>query len=58
MIAETVSSWLSSPETMKSMKASALATARPSATLDIAADLADIAFAKKLTKQKVLVSVR
>lgn len=58
MIADTVSSWLSSPEKMESMKAAALAAARPSATLDIAADLAEIAFAKMLTKEKVLVSVR
>mmetsp|Transcript_97356 Transcript_97356/g.272452 ORF Transcript_97356/g.272452 Transcript_97356/m.272452 type:complete len:479 (+) Transcript_97356:126-1562(+) len=58
VIADTVSSWLSSPENMESMKASALAAARPSATLDIAADLAEIAFAKKLTKDKVLVTVR
>lgn len=43
---------------MESMKAAALAAARPSATLDIAKDLADIAFAKKLTKDNVLVRVR
>mmetsp|Transcript_113620 Transcript_113620/g.328102 ORF Transcript_113620/g.328102 Transcript_113620/m.328102 type:complete len:501 (-) Transcript_113620:254-1756(-) len=57
-IADTVSSWLASPEKMESMKASALAAARPSATLDIASDLADIAFAKKLTREKMLVRTR
>ena len=58
MIADTVSSWLSSPKDMENMKAAALAAARPSATLDIANDLADIAFAKKVTKDRVLVTVR
>ncbi len=58
VIADTVSSWLSSPKKMESMKTAALAAARPSATLDIAKDLAEIAFSKKLTKEKVLVRVR
>ena len=57
-IADTVSSWLASPEKMDSMKAAALKAARPSATLDIASDLAEIAFAKKLTREKVLVRSR
>jgi UDP-N-acetylglucosamine:LPS N-acetylglucosamine transferase len=55
VIADTVSSWLASPEKMESMKSAALAAARPSATLDIARDLADIAFATKTSKEKVLV---
>jgi 1,2-diacylglycerol 3-beta-galactosyltransferase len=58
VIADTVSSWLASPEKMEAMKAAALKAARPSATLDIASDLADIAFAKKQTKEKVLVRSR
>lgn len=58
VIADTVNSWLSSPEKMDSMKAAALAAARPSATLDIAGDLAEIAFAKKLTKEPELVRSR
>lgn len=52
VIADALSSWLIS------MNAAALAAARASATLDIAKDLADIAFAKKLTKDNVLVRVR
>lgn len=47
VIAETVTSWLSSPDTLKEMKTNALAAARPDATLDIARDLAQIAFAQK-----------
>ena len=58
MIADTVSSWLASPEKMESMKSAALAAARPSATLDIARDLADIAFASKTSNEKVLVRAR
>lgn len=58
VIADTVSSWLSSPETMESMKEAALAAARPSATLDIAKDLAEIAFASKKSEEKVLVRSR
>lgn len=43
------------------MKEAALKAARPSATLDIARDLAEIAFSTKersATKEKVLVAVR
>jgi hypothetical protein len=58
LIADTVSSWLASPKKMESMKSAALAAARPSATLDIARDLADIAFATKTSKEKVLVRAR
>jgi 1,2-diacylglycerol 3-beta-galactosyltransferase len=61
VIADTVCSWLESPETMQSMKDAALAAARPSATLDIARDLADIAFSTKqgqTAKEEVLVKVR
>ncbi len=54
---DTVSSWMASPEKMQSMKDAALAAARPSATLDIARDLADIAFATK-NMEKVLVRSR
>jgi hypothetical protein len=43
---------------MASMKAAALKASRPSATLDIAGDLAEIAFAQKLTREKVLVRAR
>jgi glycosyltransferase involved in cell wall biosynthesis len=46
-IAGTVAAWLSSPERLRSMRRSALAAARPRATLDIAGDLAEIAFAAK-----------
>lgn len=58
VIAETVSSWLQSPEKLASMKSAALAAARPSATLDIAKDLAAIAFANKEKGAKVLVRSR
>jgi 1,2-diacylglycerol 3-beta-galactosyltransferase len=47
VIADTVSSWLSSPEKMESMRNAALAAARPSATLDIARELAELAFATR-----------
>lgn len=57
VIADTVSSWMASPEKMQSMKDAALAAARPSATLDIARDLAEIAFATK-NMEKVLVRSR
>jgi hypothetical protein len=43
---------------MASMKAAALKAARPSATLDIAGDLGEMAFARKLTREKVLVRSR
>lgn len=62
VIADTVSSWLESPETMEAMKEAALAAARPSATLDIANDLAEIAFNTRkqvvVGNEKVLVAVR
>jgi len=47
VIAETVSSWLASPEKMAEMKRAALMAARPTATLDIAKDLAEMVFATK-----------
>eukprot|EP00565_Helicotheca_tamesis_P001192 CAMPEP_0185725936 /NCGR_PEP_ID=MMETSP1171-20130828/2059_1 /TAXON_ID=374046 /ORGANISM="Helicotheca tamensis, Strain CCMP826" /LENGTH=500 /DNA_ID=CAMNT_0028394181 /DNA_START=94 /DNA_END=1596 /DNA_ORIENTATION=- len=47
VIAEKVSSWLASPELMSEMKANALKAARPSATLDIAKDLAQMVFEHK-----------
>lgn len=46
-IADTVSTWLSSPEMLSTMKEAALAAARPSATLDIARDLAAMLFNHK-----------
>lgn len=46
-IAETVSSWLSSPEMLQTMQAAALAAARPTATIDIAKDLATMLFESK-----------
>lgn len=51
VIAETVSSWLASSEKMAEMKRAALAAARPTATLDIAKDLAEMVFATKQAKQ-------
>ena len=57
-IADTVSSWLKSPKKMESMKRSALAAARPSATLNIAQELAEIAFVKKRKEEKAVVRVR
>jgi len=47
VIAETVSSWLASPEKIRSMKQAAQNASRPSATLDIAQDLAQIAFSTR-----------
>ncbi len=61
VIADTVSSWLESPETMEAMKEAALAAARPSATLDIARDLAEIVFSSKkqeVGNKKVLMAIR
>eukprot|EP00521_Asterionellopsis_glacialis_P007542 CAMPEP_0195284574 /NCGR_PEP_ID=MMETSP0707-20130614/2727_1 /TAXON_ID=33640 /ORGANISM="Asterionellopsis glacialis, Strain CCMP134" /LENGTH=434 /DNA_ID=CAMNT_0040343935 /DNA_START=174 /DNA_END=1479 /DNA_ORIENTATION=- len=46
-IAETVTSWLASPEKMAAMQNAALEAARPSATLDIAKDLAAMVFEAK-----------
>ena len=57
VIAETVGSWLASPETMATLQNAALNAARPSATLDIAKDLANMVFeAKMKTPQLVKVS--
>jgi 1,2-diacylglycerol 3-beta-galactosyltransferase len=50
-IAETVSSWLASPEKLHKMQDAALAAARPHATIDIAKDLAGILFEAKRAKQ-------
>jgi 1,2-diacylglycerol 3-beta-galactosyltransferase len=52
VIADTVSSWLASPEKMEAMRTAALAAARPTATLDIAKDLAAMAFATRKQRQK------
>ncbi len=46
-IAETVSTWLSSPEMLMNMKEAALEASRPSATVDIAKDLAAMLFEYK-----------
>lgn len=53
VIAETVSSWLASTEIMQSMKRAAQDASRPSATLDIAKDLAQIAFVSRKDKKSV-----
>lgn len=50
VIANTVSSWLLSPDKLEAMRNAALAAARPQATLDIAKDLADAVFAEKRKK--------
>jgi 1,2-diacylglycerol 3-beta-galactosyltransferase len=50
VIANTVSSWLLSPEKLEAMRNAALAAARPQATLNIAKDLADAVFAEKKKK--------
>uniref|UniRef100_A0A7S2LK66 Glycosyl transferase family 28 C-terminal domain-containing protein n=1 Tax=Leptocylindrus danicus TaxID=163516 RepID=A0A7S2LK66_9STRA len=47
VIAETVCSWLESDEMMESMRAAALEASRPSATLDIARDIANMLFESK-----------
>lgn len=53
VIADTVSSWLASLDKLDSMQTAALEAARPQATLDIAKDLAEIAFeAKKGASQQ------
>lgn len=51
-IADTVSSWLANPGVLQSMHQAALKASRPHATLDIAKDLAEIAFKEK-EKQKI-----
>ena len=60
VIADTVTSWLSSPSLLQEMRDNALAAARPDATLDIARDLAQIVFAHKeaSTASAVPVQVR
>jgi len=46
-IAATVSTWLSSPDRLASMKENALRAARPTATIDIARDLAEMLFSRE-----------
>jgi len=46
-IADTVSTWLSSPDMLKDMQGNALVAARPTATIDIAKDLAAMLFERK-----------
>jgi len=53
-IADSVSLWLKSPEKMQAMKQAALSAARPSATLDIAQELAEIAFSTKKEGEAVV----
>jgi len=52
VIADTVSDWLASPSSLESMQSAAKAAARPSATLDIARDLATTVFAAKQRQQQ------
>lgn len=47
MIADTVSSWLETPEKLETMQKAALEAARPAATLDIAKDIAEYLFERK-----------
>ena len=47
IIAETVSSWLETPEKLQQMQTAALEAARPAATLDIARDIAEYLFERK-----------
>jgi hypothetical protein len=49
-IASIVSTWLSSPSLLESMQQAAFEASRPHATLDIAKDIANILFAKKMKK--------
>lgn len=53
VIADTVSAWLASPDKLSEMRKAALKAARPSATLDIAHDLAEMAFAHKRKEQQL-----
>eukprot|EP00559_Dactyliosolen_fragilissimus_P005292 CAMPEP_0184862656 /NCGR_PEP_ID=MMETSP0580-20130426/7085_1 /TAXON_ID=1118495 /ORGANISM="Dactyliosolen fragilissimus" /LENGTH=552 /DNA_ID=CAMNT_0027360609 /DNA_START=44 /DNA_END=1702 /DNA_ORIENTATION=- len=53
VIADTVSTWLSSPEILATMKEAALQAARPSATTDIAKDIAGMLFETKNQNEKV-----
>lgn len=54
VIAETVSVWLSNPETLEQMQQAALNAARPDATLDIAKDLAAMVFEAKARKKEAV----
>ena len=56
-IAETVSMWLSSPEMLREMKEAALVAARPTATVDIAKDLAKMLFDYKKNQESVAKSI-
>jgi len=47
VIAETISSWLETPEKLEMMQKAALTAARPAATLDIAKDIAEYLFERK-----------
>ena len=47
VIAETVSSWLETPDKLQQMQKAALEAARPAATLDIARDIAEYLFERK-----------
>ena len=47
VIAETVSSWLETPDKLEMMQKAALEAARPAATLDIAKDIAEYLFERK-----------
>lgn len=59
VIAETVCSWLASPEMLSSMQQAALKASRPRATLDIAKDVAAVVFEhKEKQSDKELVKVR
>jgi len=59
VIADTVCSWLASPETLNSLQNAALKAARPQATIDIAKDVAAIVFeAKEKQSNRELVKVR
>ena len=59
VIADTVCSWLASPDMLASLQKSALEAARPQATLDIAKDVAAIVFEhKKKQTDRELVKVR
>jgi len=50
-IAETVSTWLETPELLSKMQQAALEAARPAATLDIAKDIAEYLFEYKASKK-------
>ena len=56
VIAETVTSWLASPQKLQDMRDAALVAARPAATLNIARDLAEMVFARKQKEQPVIVA--